>query len=200
MPDLSGLDYPLINRLLVQLLIGEPGLSLKARLYRRIFVRLVDKALREYEEARKAILAQIAEMNRSPKEMSRYGRSIYLFTFTDHIESCINAVRRLYKLLERIKAERESPELPIELRRQVETKKEIIREIRVAIEHMDELILNDRMGVGKPVMPVGSQNWDAVVVASEEVKFEDLAMVLRKMHEIALYLLAIKKANSASPA
>ena len=195
MPDLSGLDF-LTNRLIVQLLIGERGLSQKTRLYRRIFVRLVDRALREYHEARELILAQIAEMNRSPKEMSRHGRSVYLFAFPDHIETCINAVRRLYKLLERIKSEKESPGLPRELRRQLETMEGKIVKIRVAIEHMDERILNGEIAAGKPVMATGSKNWDAVVVADEEIKFEDLAIVLRKMYEIALYLLTIKKADS----
>ena len=64
--------------------------------------------------------------------------------------------------------------------------------IRNAIEHMDELILNGEI-VGKPIMAAGSENWDAVVVSNYELKFEELAMVLRVMHEIALYLLAIKK-------
>lgn len=70
MPDLSGLDSPsLIGCLLVQLLMGERGLSRKASLYRRNFVRLVDKALLEYQEAREVILAEIAEANRSSEEM-----------------------------------------------------------------------------------------------------------------------------------
>ena len=193
MPDLSGLDSPLVNRLLIQLLFGERGLSPKTSLYRRNFIRLVDKALREYHEAREAILAQIAERNRPPEEMSRDGRSIYILTFTDHIETCINAVRRLYKLLERIKVEKQSPGLPRELRRQVETREETIVKIRGAIEHMDELILKGEIADGKPIMAAGSENWDAVLVANKEIKFEDLAMVLRKMHGIALHLLAIKR-------
>ena len=198
MPDLSGLDSPLVGRLIVQLLVGERGLSPKTSLYRRNFIRLVDKALREYHKAREAILAEIAEMNRSPEEMSRDGRSIYILTFTDHIENCINAVRRLYKLLERIKAEKQSPGLPRELRRQVETREGTIVKIRGAIEHMDELILKGEAGVGKPIMAAGSENWDAVVVSSYELKFEELATVLRTMHEIALHLLTIKKANSTT--
>jgi len=197
MSDLSDLDS-LMNCLVVQALIGEPGLSQKTKLYRRNFIRLVDRALREYREARELILAQIAEMNRSPEEMSRDGRSIYLFTFPDHIETCINAVRRLYKLLGRIKSEKESPGLPRELRRQVETIEGTIVKIRGAIEHMDELILKGEIAAGKPVMAAGSENWDAVVVSDYELKFEELAMVLRAMHEIALYLLTIKKANSTT--
>jgi hypothetical protein len=196
MPDLSGLDSPLVGRLIVQLLVGEPGLSPRISLYRRNFVRLVDKALREYREAREAILAQIAEMKRPPKKMNRDGRSIYILAFTDHIETCINAIRRLYKLLERIKAERQSPELPRKLLKQVEMKEGTMAKIRNAIEHMDELILRGEVGEGKPIMAAGNDNWDAVVVSSYELKFEEVAMVLRAMHEIALYLLTIKKADS----
>jgi hypothetical protein len=198
MPDLSGLDSPLVPRLLLRLLFGKHGLSPKTSGYLINFIRLVDEALMEYHEARDAILTQIAERNRSPEEMSRDGRIIYLHIFTDHIETCINAVRRLYKLLERIKAEKESPELPRELRKQVEKKEGTIIGIRGAIEHMDKLILKGETGVGKPIMAAGSETWDAVVVSNYELKFEELAMVLRAMHEIALYLLTIKKANSTT--
>jgi len=196
MPDLSGLDYPLISRLVIQLLAGERGLSPKTSLYRRNFIRLIDKALREYHEAREAILAEIAEAERPPEEMSRDGRSIYILVFTDHIETCISTVRRLYKLLERIKAEKQSPGLPRELRRQVETIEQTVVDIRGAIEHIDELILKGEAGMGKPIMAVSSETWDAVVISNYELKFENLAMVLRVMHEIALYLLTIKKAGS----
>lgn len=152
MPDLSGLDSPLIGRLLVQLLVGERGLSQKAGLYHRNFVRLVDKALREYHEARGVILVQIAESNRSAKEMSRDGRHIYIFAFTDCIEDCINAIRRLYGLLERFKSEKESPVMPRELRKLVETKMKLVVDIRHAVEHMDERIQNGEIATGKPIM------------------------------------------------
>lgn len=196
MPDLSGLDSPLIGCLIVQLLVGEPGLSRKASLYRRNFIRLLDRALKEYHEAREAILAQIAEANRSAEEMSRDGRHIYLIAFTDHIENCINAVWRLYRLLERFKSEKKSPVLPRELRRLVETIEESIVDIRHAIEHMDERIQNGEIYPGIPVMATVSQNGDGVVVSKYEIKFEELAVVLKKMHEIALYILTIKKNGS----
>jgi len=198
MPDLSGLDSHLMTRLLVQLMIGEPGLSPKTKLYRRNFVRLVDKALREYHKARELILAQIAEMNRPAEEMSRDGRLLFIIRFPDHIETCINAVRRLYKLLERIKAEKESPGLPREVRRQAETIERPVVDMRDAIEHIDDVIRGDELAPGKPVMATVSENGDAVVASNYQLKFEELATVLRKMHEIALYLLTMKKANSTS--
>jgi len=197
MPDLSGLDSPLIGPLLVQILVGEPSLSQKARLYRREFIRLLDKALREYHEAREAILAQIAEANRSAEEMGEDGRRIYIIAFTDHIETCINAVSRLFRLLERIKSEKESPAFPRELRRLVEIKSESIADVRNAVEHMDEQIRKGEITPGKPIMLTIGKNDDRVVVSKYEIKFEELAVVLKKIHEIALYILTIRKMEAA---
>ena len=192
MPDLSGLD-PLTNRLIVQVMTGDPDVSRKAALYRRNFVRLVDKALREYHEARQAILAQIAEAKRPAKEMEKHGRQLFVFQFTDPIETCINATARLFRLLERIKSEKQSPALPRELRRLLETKSESIADVRDAVEHMDSLIRNDEIAPGKPVMMTVSEKDDAVIVSSYEIEFEELAMGLQKMHEIAQYVLTIKE-------
>jgi hypothetical protein len=192
MPDLSGLKS-LVGTLFIKLLMGERDLSQKTRLYRRNFVRLLDKALTEYHEARQYILAQIAEAKRPAGEMIKHGRNIYMLEFTNHIETCINAVSRLYKLLERIKSEKDSPAVPRELRRLVETKSKSIDYIRNAVEHMDELIQKDEIVPGKPIMLALSKNDDGVVVSNYEIKFEELAMVLKKMHEIAQYILTVKK-------
>lgn len=196
MPDLSSLDSPLMNRLIVQLLVGEHGLSRKVRLYRRNFVRLIDKALREYHNAREAILAQVAEANRPTKEMIEDGRGIYIIGFTDHIENCINAVRRLYGLLDRIKSEKESPGLPRELRRLVETQSKSMIDIRDAVEHLDERIQKDEVAPGRPIMLAVNKIEDGVVVADYEIKFRELALVLEKMNEIAQYILTIKQVDT----
>lgn len=122
MPDLSGLDSPLINRLFVQLLLGEHNLSPKAAQYRKNFVRLIDKALREYDEARNYLLAEVAEAFRPTEEMTKTGRYLYIIGFTDHIENCINAVSRLFRLLGRINSEEYSPGFPRSLRKLLHTK------------------------------------------------------------------------------
>jgi len=192
MPDLSSLK-PLLSTLFLQVFMGERGLSQKAKLYTRNFTRLIDKALTEYHEARQCILAQIAEANRPPEEMAKHGRSIYMLAFTNHIETCINAVSRLYKLLERIKPEKESPTFPREPRRLVETKSESITNIRNAVEHMDELIQKDEIAPGQPIMLALSKNDDGVAVSNYEIKFKELAMVLEKMHEIAQHFLTVKR-------
>jgi len=182
MPDLLGL-VPLIGRLIVQLLVGgDVRLSRKASLYRKNFIRLVDKALREYHAAREALLGEIQGTQRS-----------FLIEFTNHIETCINAVSRLFKLLERIKSEKESPAFPRELRRLVETKNEPITNVRNVVEHIDEHIQKDEIAPGKSIMLALSKNDDGVVISNFEIKFKELAMVLEKMHEIARHILTVKK-------
>jgi hypothetical protein len=196
MPDLSDFP-PLLSDLFFQEAFGnKSGLSKKTQLYRRNLIRLLDKALREYKGARKAILDQITESNRPPREMKKQGRFIYTFLFVDHIETCINAAARSYKLLDRIKTEKESPEVPRELRRLVETKSKSIESIRNAIEHIDQLIQKDKIAPDQTIMLALNEYHNGVTILSNEIKFEELAMVLRTTHEIAQYILRTKKQKS----
>ncbi len=195
MPDLTYLDS-LMSRLIIQALIGDPGISPKAALYRRNFIRLIDKALKEYHRSREAILAQIQETKRPANEMIKNGRQIFIFQFTDHTENCINAISRLFKLLDRIKSEREVPALPRKLRKLVETINKPVDDVRNAIEHIDKKIRNDETGPGRPIMLAINENDDGVVIVNYEIKFEELAMILGKMHEVAQYILGIKKMDT----
>ena len=70
MPDLSDCSAErLQGRSLLHAFIGDPGVNQKERLYRRNFVRLVDKGISEYQMARNAILADIAEAKRPYEDM-----------------------------------------------------------------------------------------------------------------------------------
>jgi hypothetical protein len=60
MPDLSGLDSRLGRLLITAVLAGDPGLSPTEGLYRRNFVRLVDQALKEYADARTALVELVS--------------------------------------------------------------------------------------------------------------------------------------------
>jgi len=176
MSDLSDLVL-LTDRLIVLLLIGLPGLSREAGRCLRNFVRLVEKALFEHHEAREVLL----------KIIGKPERFYMLYAFINHIETCINAVRRLYKLLDRINAEPESPYIPRELRRLVKSHERAIIKVRDASEHMNDIIQD------KPTMLTVSEDNDGVIVNKYKLKFNDLDIVLRRMHEVAEYILSIKK-------
>ncbi len=179
MSDLSHLD-PLFGRLILELLIGLPNLSKEAGRCLRNFVRLTEKALSEHHEAREILL----QINEHPD------RSFMIFGFTNHIETCINAVRRLYKLLEIINAEKKSPYIPRELRRLVESHRKAIINVRNESEHMDAIIQD------KPLMVTLSKDKTGVIVGDYKLKFNELDIVLRKMHEVAEYFLSTEKIES----
>lgn len=119
----------------------------------------------EYEQARQVILDQIKEANRPAKEIEKTGRHIVLFGFTNHIEDCINAIRRTYKLLERIKTEEVSPPIPREIRRLLESKSADITNSRNLVEHIDEIISRDELAPNKPIMLAITKNSDGVKIS-----------------------------------
>ncbi|MBA7560385.1 MAG: hypothetical protein GH159_02160 [Dehalococcoidia bacterium] len=199
MPDLSDLK-PLLGIMIIQALFGDKlGLSHKTQLYLKNFIRLIDKALSAHKESRQCILDTIAERKRPTEEMAKEGRIIYMLAFPNHMETCINAVARSYKLLDRIKSDKqkeESPMFPRELKRLAKTQFESVTNIRNAVEHIDKLILKDEIAPGQPIMLALNRNHDGVMISDYEIKFEELAMVLRRMHEIAQYILKVKPQKS----
>ena len=191
MPDLSNLET-LTNRLIVQALIGEPGITRKVSVYRKNCIRLIDKALLEYGKAREVILDQIAEANRPAKEMKKTGRYINVFGFTNRIENCINALCRIYKLLERIKTEKNSPSIPREIRKLVETESQSVVTLRNTVEHIDELIRKDELAPNKPIMLAITKDSDGVRISHYDIKFTDLAELIKNIHEIGEYIMTLK--------
>jgi hypothetical protein len=192
MPDLSELDARLVRFLILDVLIGEPGLSQREGFYRRNFVRLVDKALLEYQDARSALIKQIEEGN---AEVLSTGAASF-FRFIRHLENCVNATSRLLKLADRIKSEKGSLSLPRLARRSIEAHSRTIPDIRNAIEHMDEIIRKDEIAEGQPVMLGIGREGDRVVIASHKVRFSDLSNTLRSLHDVACHILEIESTLS----
>jgi hypothetical protein len=190
MPDLSMLKHPLMSWLMVQdMFVRNQTLSHNGILYRRHFVRLVDKAIYEYGKAREAIIKQIEEANRPPREMEKTGRIIYMIDFTDRMENCVNAISRLYKFTLRFKSEILANGIPREIRRMVETKETNLVALRNSIEHVDEKIQNGAISPEQLIMLGLNEKTDGISIMEFNIEFTDLAFVLKKMHEIAIFLL-----------
>jgi hypothetical protein len=192
MPDLSTLE-PLWTRLIPLLLIGAPGLSQNTRLYLREYVRLVEKALREYCEARNVILEVVAEVSDKGKKPKQNAQLTFVFLFADHMETCIDAIRRIYRLIDGIlKIKEDSALVPKELRKLVLTNYKSIKGIRNTVQHLDRDI-RDGILPGKPIMLAVNDDADGIIISSREMKFNQIAMVLERMHEIALHILIVDK-------
>ena len=197
MPDLNELDFPLKKHLLIRALIGDLGSNRKEGLYLRNLVRLIDKAIMEYHEARSAIIAQVEEAKRPPEEMMQEGRIIYMFGFTDNFENCINTVNRLLKQLDSINSKSTNWKIPRRVRRLIEAHSKSIPDIRNATEHIAELIQRDELKEGQPVILTIGGVGDRAVLARFEVRFDELASTIRHLHQVALDLLGVDPTGNA---
>ena len=183
MPDLSHLET-LIPYLMTSLMTaGGEKLTEKERLYVRVFVRLAEKAINDYKTTRKYVIAEVEEMQRSTKEMMREGRQLYVFGFINHVENCLNAVRRLFSLLDSVKSESGGLSIDRSLRRRIETHYEKVKNIRVAVEHIESKIQEGE--TTGPVMLTISDDDESVEIAGHSLRFEDLARVLEHFHRMS---------------
>ena len=191
MPDISDLEFPLKKPLLLTTFIGDPGLSRKEALYRRNFVRLIDKSIKSYLEARNTIIMQIEEFNRRKEGINRAESNFHIIEFTDFFEDCINAIARLLKQLDSIKTESGSWQMPKDMKRSIVAHSKNIPDIRNAAEHMDEIIQRDELQVGQPVMLAIGGDGDKAILGPYEVRFDHVAMTIRRLHNVARILLGI---------
>ncbi len=196
MPDLSDLELGLKKYLLLRAFMDNPGVTKKQRLYRSNFVRLVDKAVKEYHEARKSITAQMEEVRRPAKELEK-GRILYILDFTDHFETCVNALNRLLKQLDVIKNETSYWKISRPVRNSIVAHSRLIPDIRDAAEHMEEHIRGDE--VNGPVMLMTSENGDKAIIGEYEIKFSDVATALRRLHQIACDLCSLENITPGEP-
>lgn len=185
MDDLSGLPK-LLPTLMLNLAFaqGDKGVSRQTALNRRVFIRLLDKAVDEYEESRNLIAAQIADGQLSTDEMTRSGRHIYMFKFVDHMENCISTLRRILRFLDILRGNRDGLTFPRTLRRQIESLVTPIVEVRNTVEHMDKRIRNDEIGPDEPVMLKVTDSQDGVMIGCQSLRFSDLSALIRQLHSL----------------
>ena len=185
MEDLSRLEK-LHPTLILNLVFahGDRDISRRTALNRRLFIRLIDKAVDEYNAARELIVAQIAEGRRSSEEMAKDGRHIYMFKFVDHMENCISSVRRIIRFLNVLKGNQDGLAFSRTVRKQIESLTSSIVDVRDTIEHMDERIQNDIIQTSEPVMLKISDTQDGIMIAAHSLKFSVLSTLIKKLHEL----------------
>lgn len=186
MPDLSHLDSLIPG--LFTAVMGFKGeqLTKNERVYVRIFVRLTQKAINEYLEARDFLLAQVSEIRRSQRQNALGKVQIFMFGFDSKIENCINATRRLYHLFDAVKAEQKQGgklSLDRQTRKILVAQSREIVEVRDGVEHIDEKIQKSET-TGSIMLSISDDD-EGVELAGYSVRFIDLALVLRHFHKLA---------------
>ena len=183
MPDISDLDS-LIEVLMLSLMLpGDEKLPPKTRLYRRNFVRLIDKAVLEYGRAQGALCAQTEEPNRPAEELLE-GRELYIFTFANHLENCLNAIRRLLNHLDKLKSDRGGIEIDRTIRNIIESASRSLIDIRDTVEHLDERIQKDEIGPKESIMLSVTDDQRGAEIAGTTISFAELERIIRRLHEV----------------
>jgi hypothetical protein len=187
MPDLSALQSQAAQSsfLLHQLIGAGVGFPPRMSSHRRNLIRLADKAVSDYMDARGHVLAQIQEQRRSPAQMAREGRVIFLHRITDRLEDCIITVRRLFRYYERIKSDPSRFPLEQLLRRRIETLEQSICDVRNLIEHLDNDIRNERILEGETTAPVLDEKTRTIALAGVSLPIATLARAIEHFHAFA---------------
>jgi hypothetical protein len=187
MLDLSALQARHVQGpfLMHQLIGAENGFPPTMGSYRRNMVRLADKAVRDYTDARNFVIAQIQEMQRAPQDMAEKGRFVFMHLVTDRLEDCIVTVRRLFRYFERVKSDPTGFPLERLLKPRIEALEDSIREVRNLIEHLDSDISGGNVQQGESTAPVLDAETRVISLAGAQLPVEVLARAIQRFHEFA---------------
>ncbi|TSA44403.1 hypothetical protein D4R51_03870 [bacterium] len=191
MPDLISLaKMKVLGSYLLSSLTGaDDKLDFRFIQYRRVFVRLADKAIYEYQIAREAVIEQINDKD----------GGIYLAKIINHLENCINSVRRLLYLFDRIKSDRKNPFIiDRSLRRLIESKSSQIVDMRDIIEHIDTEILGGKIKNDQTIALDISDNASEIMIGGFNLSLTDLSSLITHFHSIASEL-AVFNAPGINP-
>ncbi len=191
MEDISTLGKLLPSELLNLVFAqSDKNIERKTALYRKIYIRLLDKALDEYEESRNLIVTQIKEGKRSEQEMTENGRFIYMFKFVDQMENCITTVRRILRLLDRLKRNAQRLSFTQIILKQIESLTTPLVGLRNTVEHIEKEIKKDGIQKNKPVMLKISENQNGIVIGSQHLSFSDLSTLIKRLHKLGEEMIA----------
>lgn len=185
MPDLSGLLASSIDRsfLTKQLVGSEAGFPEKMLIYRRNFLRLADKVVRDYSDARSAALSIIDKQKTGTLGIPD-GRAI-MNIITNKLEDCIISLRRLFDYFDRVKSD--TPGFPIDrlVKRRIEALNEAIIDVRDLIIHMDKYISASVVVFGDPISPELSSACDKISIGKQILPVERLTRAIKLFHEFS---------------
>jgi len=151
----------------------------------------VDKAIIEYLDARQELVKEIKEEKRALAGQQCIDSPSYRFAFIDHLENCVNAVRRLLGILERLKTDTTSNVFPRETRKLLQSIGKDIIDVRDVIEHMDEKVQHDQIGENEPVMLSLSRERDTVMIGDYSLRLSQLGITIRRLHQVGLNILEL---------
>lgn len=186
MPELGDLQpVPVLAHYIANVTFHGTGTSNQwvLRAYISSFIRILDKAIHEYNQSREGLQAYIGSAN----------KTTLLVKGVNHLETCVNSLRRCLRLFERMKYLRlgDTGEMR-QLRRLIRGKSEVLEDVRNAIEHIDDYLAKGEITEGQAIALMIGEVGDRASIAGEEILFSDLASTIRKLHAFAVQLCGYK--------
>jgi hypothetical protein len=181
MTDLSSLVGKNIPRLLIVSLVRSDSSGPDAY-YLNALVLMTDRAAYSYEQARTA-LGHVAA-NHKPGEIPL----LSLLRGTDYLEFAVNAILRASLLGERL---RRSPDAPRIDRNELLSRSELeqVRKLRHFAEHLDQRILEGRIGPTAGSGVVFRAMADCIEYAGETVTYAAIGEWITRLDALAWRLL-----------
>lgn len=157
------------------------------------FVRLVDLAIHDYQNARQLLSQTIQKNTKSPEGsyesmFPEYSPGSYLLA-AGHFESCVSNIKRCiryFRVLDRNQNSNINPERKKYSVFSTKQKKQITA-MRDAIQHSEKDLLDGRIQEDKAYILIPQQT--AVELGEHSIEYTKLAYWLRELHEIANNLL-----------
>jgi len=184
---------PLLEEFSLRMMFsGNGSLSMKSAQLTLNMVRLVDKAAREYELARRCIDEQIIEEQRYQKSPEEGYTLTPILRFTDHMENCLNATNRVLTLHKALRSDSVTSRMQDrDRRKRILDAGDPIRKIRDLSEHINKAIHKGEIGKDQPIMLKLGDDQSSVRIGQHVIALDTLADVLRHAHtEAAKFLVA----------
>jgi hypothetical protein len=143
------------------------------------YLLVVDKAVREYEAGRSALLKHI------------HGGGIPSFTEgVGHFETCINTLKRALRLLTMLGTKSDAPAFDRTLRKLAQSRSEEITGVRDAIEHIDQDILTEGgLAEGEAHLLTVDRTGEKLQIAKHEISFRTLHTTIDALYKAGLAMI-----------
>ena len=135
----------------------------------------VDKAIREHIAGRELLLRYVASANKTGLLIEGLGR----------FETCINAVKRALRFMDRVATHDAGPKVERLTRRLIQTHEKLITDVRDVLEHMDAFIQSDELKEGEPHTLAVTPDSEYLEIASHRLSFDQLAQLLCRLRQLA---------------
>jgi hypothetical protein len=172
MPDISDLKPSITGAFLLTSLVGLDANKTKDEIScLSVIARLIDKARYEYLIAREATIDEEKEGKLTYDKIIKRDEGQYLFTFTiiNHLENCLNALSRIYKLHKLLTPKNQF----------LTPQKQNVNKTRNHIEHIEDRIA--RSITGSRSLNISGDAL-TVEIAGENLNLNDVANEIRLLY------------------